>query len=93
MVVIATIAMLCGFLAQHLGLTESVAAIFTKISKCPKCTTFWITLLALILLGTNPFIALPLSLTCAYLSNWIGLLFMWLNQKYNKIWERLNKQK
>ena len=44
-------------------------------------------------MGTNPFIALPLSLTCAYLSNWIGLLFMWLNNKYNKIWERLNKQK
>ena len=91
--VIAAIAMLCGFLAQHLGLTESIVGVLSKIAKCPKCCTFWITLSALIILGTSPFIALPLSLTCAYLSNWIGLLFMWLNQKYNKVWERLNRQK
>ena len=89
MVLVAILAMICGFLANHLGLTEAVSSVIAKISKCPKCTTFWFTFLTLMICNYNPIIALSLSLFSSYMSFWLGLLFIWLNKKYNKIWEKI----
>lgn len=91
MIVIVLIAMIVGMLAQHLGLTEAVASVLSKIAKCHRCVVFWVTLIALALCCCNPLIAVGLSLINSYLSNWFGLLLIWLNHKYNALWEKLNK--
>ena len=78
-------------LAHHLGLTEAIAGVITKIAKCHKCVVFWVTLFTLTFSGYNLFIVIGLSLFNAYLSNWVGLILIWLNGKYYAIWERLSK--
>lgn len=88
---IALVAMVVANLAQHLGLSEEIAKVVGKIARCPKCLSFWIVLLVLGLSGKRLTIAIALSMFCAYLSNWFGLLLLWLNKVYNKVWERLNK--
>ena len=93
MVLIALIAMIVAVLAHHLGLSEEVARVVSKIARCPKCLTFWSVLLVLAVSGENTIVAIALSFFCAYLSNWVGLLLMWLNKTYNKVWETINKAK
>lgn len=88
---IALMAMIIATLAQHLGLSSAIAKVVTKIANCPRCLSFWLTLIVLVLVRCNPIVAIALSLLCAYLSNWFGLILMWLNHKYNALWERLNK--
>ena len=91
MVAIALIVLIAGTLAQHLGLSEAVASVVAKVAKCPKCLVFWASLAALTAYQCDAVMAIGLSLINAYLSNWVGLLLMWLNRKYNTIWDRLNK--
>lgn len=90
MVVIALIAMVVGFLAQHLGLTEAVSSVITKVARCYKCTCFWVVLMTMLYFGYDIHYVIALSLICAYLSNWLGLGFAVLNKIYNKIWQRIN---
>lgn len=93
MMLIASIAMIVAVLAHHLGLSEAVARVVSKIARCPKCLTFWIVLLVLAVSGENTIVAIALSLFCTYLSNWFGLLLMWLGKVYGKVWEIINKAK
>jgi hypothetical protein len=88
---VALIAMVVAVFAHHLGLSEAIAKVVSKVARCPKCLTFWLVLLVLMITCENTIVAISLSLLCAYLSNWVGLLLMWLNKVYNKVWERLNK--
>lgn len=71
MVWIALTAAFAALLAQHLGLAEELAELVVKISKCPKCTTFWVTLAALIYSDCDVIAAVALSLLMAYLSFWV----------------------
>lgn len=91
MMLIALIVMVLATLAHHLGLPEAIARIGLKIAKCPKCLSFWIALLVLVLVRCNVLIAIGLSLIVAYLSFWFGLLLGWLNRKYDKLWQRLQE--
>lgn len=93
MLVTALIAMVFATTAQHLGLLEAAAEVVSKIASCPKCSSFWISLGVLIYMGCEPFIAMGLSLLVAYLSYWFGLIVIYLNILYNKIWERLTSKK
>lgn len=93
MVRIALIAMLVAVLAQHLGLSEAVARIILKVAKCPKCLTFWCVLGAEIAMQSNPLVAIGLSLMCAYLVSWVGLLLVYLYKLYDRLWQRLNDSK
>lgn len=90
---VALVAMIVAVLACHLGLSEAIAKVVSKVARCPKCLTFWLVLLVIMVSCDNTIVAITLSLLCAYLSNWLGLLLMWLNKTYNKVWERLNKIK
>ena len=90
---IALIAMLVAVLAQHLGLSEAVARIILKVAKCPKCLTFWCVLGAEIAMQENLLIAIGLSLMCAYLVSWVGLLLVYLYKLYDRLWQRLNDSK
>lgn len=91
MMLIALIVMVLATLAHHLGLPEEIARIGLKIAKCPKCLSFWIALLVLVLVRCNVLIAIGLSLIVAYLSFWFGLILGWLNRKYDKLWQRLQR--
>ena len=91
MMTIALIAMMLATLAHHLGLPEAVARVGLKVAKCPKCLSFWIALLVLVLFGCNVFVAVGLSLVAAYLSFWFGLLLGVLNRKYDELWQKLQR--
>lgn len=91
MMLIALIVMMLATLAHHLGLPEAIARIGLKIAKCPKCLSFWIALLVLVLVRCNVLIAIGLSLIVAYLSFWFGLILGWLNRKYDELWQRLQR--
>ena len=91
MMLIALIAMVLSTLAQHLGLPEAIARVGLKVARCPKCLSFWIALIVLVLFGCNVFVAVWLSLVAAYLSFWFGLLLGVLNRKYDDLWQRLQK--
>lgn len=93
MVWIALIAMMCLTLAQHLGLTQAIAEVASKIAECPKCCSWWGTLLVLILLECDIFIAIGLSLLMAYLSHWFGFVLLMLNNIYDRVWEKLQRKK
>lgn len=91
MLVVASIALVVGILAHHLGLADAVARVMMKIAKCVKCLVFWLVLTSLVFCHYNLLCAVGVALISSYLSHWLGLLLMWLAKIYNKIWERLNK--
>lgn len=93
MVMIAMAAMLVAVLAHHLGLSEAVAEVVTRIAECPKCLSFWTAMVCMVYCECPLAFAVLLSLLCAYMSNWVGLLLVWLARKYNGLWQRLNKRK
>ena len=91
MVWIALISMVVGTLMQHLGLSEAIAGVITKIAKCHRCCSFWLTLAVMIYYGYEPFVSLVLSILMAYISNFFGLLLLLLNKLYTKLWQRIEK--
>ena len=64
-----------------------------KFCNCHKCLSFWATLGVLWWLGCDVVTAMLLSLAMAYLSNWFGILLVWLNRQYTELWERINRKK
>ena len=91
MIWIALTSMIVGTLMQHLGLSEAIARAVSKIAKCHRCCSFWLTLVALIYFGYDPFISLTLSILMAYLSNYFGLFLLWTNKLYTKLWQKVEK--
>lgn len=89
------IALTAAFMAkllQHIGLAEELAELLVKVAKCPKCTTFWVTLAVLVYSGCDKIAAVTLSLFMAYMSLWVGFALMGLQQLYDLIWEKINKK-
>lgn len=91
MIWIALLTMMTMCLAQHLGLPQAIASVMLRVCKCPKCLTFWITLLVLLVSGCSFFIAAALSILMSYISHYFGLLLMVLNNLYNRLWEKGNR--
>lgn len=91
MVWIALTVMIVAGLAYHLGLPQAIASVVAKVARCPKCLTFWATFIVLLIVGSGLLFAVMLSVLTAYLSHYWGLVMMLLNDLYNKLWERVNK--
>lgn len=91
MVWIALTVMIVAGLAHHLGLPQAIASVVAKVARCPKCLTFWATFIVLLIVGSGLLFAIMLSVLTAYLSHYWGLVMMLLNDLYNKLWERVNK--
>lgn len=85
-------AAMTAIIGQHLGLYEKIAEIALQAAKCPKCCTFWIVLVTLLWYGCNIIAALTLAILLAYLSFWAGFLLIMLQNLYNRIWDRINKE-
>lgn len=90
---IALTAGIAAMLGQHLGIAEKLAELATEVAKCPKCSTFWVTLAVLLLYGGDFITAVALSLVMAYLSFWFGFLLIELQRIYDWLWEKINKKK
>ena len=91
MVWIALTVMIVAGMAHHLGLPQAIASVVAKVARCPKCLTFWATFIVLLIVGSGLLFAVMLSVLTAYLSHYWGLVMMLLNDLYNKLWERVNK--
>lgn len=92
-VLTAFVVMVCATLAQHLGLTEAMAKVASKIASCSMCCTFWSCVLLLVMIGEDPAIAAMLSILFAYASHWFVLILIWLQTKYNQLWQKLTRHK
>ena len=88
---IAMLLMVVATISVHMGLPQAIAEVVTKVSKCHKCLSFWLTLLGLLVIGCPPLYAVLLSPFTAYLSNWFGLLLIMLNEIYEKLWGKTKR--
>ena len=75
-------------LIHHLGLAHAIAEVVGKILECSQCLTFWSVMVGLIYLGQDIITATFLSITMAYLSNWFGLILLYLQRKFTTLYER-----
>lgn len=86
--------MIGASLSQHLGLTEAVAKIISKIAACPMCCTFWCCVTVLVLIYCVPIhYALMMAICASYASHWFIMLLIVLQHKYNELWQRLTRNK
>lgn len=90
---IAIAVMMSAVIAVHLGLPQAIWSVAGKVCKCHKCLSFWATLGVLIWLRCDIVTAMLLSVAMAYVSNWFGILLVWLNRKHTELWQRLNRKK
>lgn len=77
--------------ANHLGLVEKVENIIgysIPIVNCPKCATFWSTLICLVSTG-NVAVAVALSFLFAYLALWLELAMCVIDNLYKKVYEKI----
>ena len=93
MIVIAIAVMVCCTLAVHLNLPQAISTVVSKICKCHKCLSFWVTMIILLYVRCDIIISAMLSLCVAYLSNWFAMLLVWLNEMYDRVWQRLNQKR
>lgn len=87
---IALICMVVGVTAHHLGLAQEAAEVVKKISACPKCCTFWLSLFVLFYNGCDLFVSAALSMLVAYLSFYFGLILILLQKLYDWLWQKVN---
>lgn len=78
-------------LAVHLGLPEAIAEVVSKIAKCEKCCSFWLTIAALLYSGADLIAIVALSILAAYLSHWIGVLLIVMQKLFTRLWQRVNR--
>ena len=93
MILIAIAVMIGCTIAIHLNLPQAICGVVSKICRCHKCLSFWGTLVVLLLIGCNLIIAAMLAIGVAYLSNWFAMLLVWLNDMYDRVWQKVNQKR
>ena len=93
MIWLAIAVMMSCTVAHHLGLAKATSKVVTKILNCHQCLTFWTVIILLTLASCNVIISAMLALLMAYVSNWFAILLVWLNDIYNKVWQKLDNNK
>ena len=77
------IVMVSVCLIHHLGLAHAISGVVDKVLSCSQCLTFWSVLAALVYLSTDMITAVFFAIVMAYLSNWFGLLLLYLQRQFN----------
>ena len=85
--------MLAVTLAVHLGLTDAITKVVVRIAQCYMCLTFWVSVVVLPMVGVPLALTPLLAIVCAYLSNWLMVLFVLLQDLYDSTWQSVIKQK
>ena len=75
-------------LIHHLGLAQAIGEVVGKILECSQCLTFWSVIAGLTYLGQDIVTATFFAITMAYLSNWFGLLLLYLQRKFTILYEK-----
>lgn len=75
-----------------------LSAAFQKVLKikidflsCPKCFTFWVTLITLLIKDYGIMESIAVSFISAYLALWLSLLYDYLANLYNKLYEHVSE--
>lgn len=92
MVWVALMAAVFAIVGHHLGLIEKLSELAVEVAQCPKCTTFWVVLAALLLNGCDFVTAIALAIGMAYLSFWAGFVLIALQKLYDWVWKKINRQ-
>jgi hypothetical protein len=89
----ALITVSCVLFVQ-MGLSEAALGLLhirSRILSCPKCLTFWSTLLWSLLSGHDVLLSIAASFICAYAAMWAALLIDGMTVIYNKCYESISK--
>ena len=94
MVLEAAMVMVCSILFISMGLSgeiQRVLGISLKILNCPKCLTYWTTLIVL-LAEKHPLLpSIALSFLASYSAMWLTLALDAATVKYNEIYEKITE--
>lgn len=90
---IASITAFVAFVAHNLGLIGGIHSVCGDIVKCQQCTICWTTFIVLMIMGCNVMLAFALAIVLSYLSNWFGLFWVKLSDLYERLWQRIMKQR
>jgi len=78
----------------QMGLSQAIQD-FLKVRlrflSCPKCLTFWVTLITLLTYGNTVIESVAVSFIAAYLALWLSLLYDCMATIYNKCYDHLSK--
>lgn len=87
----------------HMGLVDAVLKFYgiedkdVPIIRCPKCLTFWVVLLFLVLTKHNVILSIATSFLASYVGIWLDLLLgkmdVWYERFYRQISEGENPTK
>lgn len=89
----AIAAMIAATLIQHLGLSEAIAQVVSKIAQCNQCCTFWLVCAVLLYCHCDIIVSVMLSILMAYASNWFMLLLMFLQRLFTQLYEKGEKER
>ena len=77
---------------NHLGLISAIEGVLNRrlvVINCPKCLSFWSTLLYLIG-ACSPIMVLAISLLASYTALWLELAEAYIDTLYLKLYEKIN---
>ena len=78
--------------ANHLGLVKAIEEELDReltIVNCPKCGSFWCTLVYTIFVTREPISSLAISFLASYIAIWLELFEGFIDSLYNKVYEKI----
>ena len=78
----------------QMGLSSAIQSkihFHSEIASCPKCATFWSVLAYCILTRNGILISVAASFICAYVAQWLALVYDALAILYNTIYESITE--
>ena len=88
---IACIVFVC-VTVNHLGLVKAIEDTFhteLKVVNCPKCLTWWSSLVFTIITSREPIPSLAISILASYTAIWLELLEGFIDSLYMKLYEKI----
>ena len=88
---IAAIVFIC-VTANHLGLVKAIEDTLhreLKVINCPKCLTWWSSLVYSIITSCEPIPSLAISFLCSYLALWLELFEGYIDTLYTKVYGKI----
>lgn len=92
---VALLAVAC-VLFVNMGLSDAIqefVGFHSRILSCPKCLTFWTTLVFLLFNRYSIPVAVGTSFLLSYLALWADLGLSALNRIYNELYNQISKPK
>ena len=78
--------------ANHLGLVSTIEGMIKHplpVINCPMCSSFWSTLIYMVVASNDVIGAVAMSFFFAYLATWLELAMCVIDHFYKKIYEKI----